>query len=133
MLRVDFLSHGQQLVTSASDGLVKLWNIKEEECVKTLDNHEDKVSILSLSVTRDHPLIFPRGLSCRSGLSHIHPTSPPFSPPAPIPSSLSGTTPHSSNNPRQTLISSRPSRSNRISSTMSLSKTIVAPSYSHSP
>lgn len=44
MLRVDFLSHGQQLVTSASDGLVKLWNIKEEECVKTLDNHEDKVS-----------------------------------------------------------------------------------------
>lgn len=61
MLRVDFLSHGQQLVTSASDGLVKLWNIKEEECVKTLDNHEDKVSILSLSVTRDHPLIFPPG------------------------------------------------------------------------
>lgn len=133
MLRVDFLSHGQQLVTSASDGLVKLWNIKEEECVKTLDNHEDKVSILSLSVTRDHPLIFPRGLSCRSGLLHIHPTSPPFFPPVPILSSLSGTTPHSSNNPRQTLISSRLSKSNRISSTMSLSKTIVAPSYSHSP
>ena len=33
-----------QMVTSASDGLVKLWNIKDEECVKTLDNHEDKVS-----------------------------------------------------------------------------------------
>jgi U3 small nucleolar RNA-associated protein 13 len=32
-----------QLVTSSSDGLVKLWNIKDEECVKTLDNHEDKV------------------------------------------------------------------------------------------
>lgn len=32
------------MVTSASDGLVKLWNIKDEECVKTLDNHEDKVS-----------------------------------------------------------------------------------------
>lgn len=32
-----------QLVTSASDGLVKLWNIKDEECIKTLDNHEDKV------------------------------------------------------------------------------------------
>lgn len=48
MLRVDFLSHGQQLVTSASDGLVKLWNIKEEECVKTLDNHEDKVSYAPL-------------------------------------------------------------------------------------
>jgi U3 small nucleolar RNA-associated protein 13 len=44
VLRVDFLSHGMQLVTSASDGLVKLWNVKDEECVKTLDNHEDKVS-----------------------------------------------------------------------------------------
>jgi WD40 repeat protein len=33
-----------QLLTSSSDGLVKLWNIKDEECVKTLDNHEDKVS-----------------------------------------------------------------------------------------
>jgi U3 small nucleolar RNA-associated protein 13 len=32
-----------QLVTTSSDGLVKLWNIKDEECVKTLDNHEDKV------------------------------------------------------------------------------------------
>jgi U3 small nucleolar RNA-associated protein 13 len=36
-----------QLVTSAADGLVKLWNIKDEECVKTLDNHEDKVSTAS--------------------------------------------------------------------------------------
>lgn len=32
-----------QLVTTSSDGLVKLWNIKDEACVKTLDNHEDKV------------------------------------------------------------------------------------------
>lgn len=32
-----------QLVSTASDGLVKLWNIREEECVKTLDGHEDKV------------------------------------------------------------------------------------------
>ncbi len=44
VLRVDFLSQGMQLVTSSSDGLVKLWNIKDEACVKTLDNHEDKVS-----------------------------------------------------------------------------------------
>lgn len=42
VLRVDFLTNGMQLVTSASDGLVKLWNIKDEQCVKTLDNHEDK-------------------------------------------------------------------------------------------
>jgi U3 small nucleolar RNA-associated protein 13 len=32
-----------QLVSTASDGLVKLWNIREEECIKTLDGHEDKV------------------------------------------------------------------------------------------
>jgi WD40 repeat protein len=44
VLRVDFLTSGMQLLTSSSDGLVKLWNIKDEECVKTLDNHEDKVS-----------------------------------------------------------------------------------------
>ncbi|WVO19648.1 uncharacterized protein IAS62_000938 [Cryptococcus decagattii] len=49
VLRVDFLAHGQQLVTSASDGLVKLWNIKEEECIKTLDNHEDKIWALAHS------------------------------------------------------------------------------------
>jgi hypothetical protein len=23
---------------------VKVWNVKDEECVATLDNHEDKVS-----------------------------------------------------------------------------------------
>lgn len=32
-----------QLVSCASDGLVKVWNIKDEETVATLDNHEEKV------------------------------------------------------------------------------------------
>lgn len=50
VLRLDFLSSGMQMVTSASDGLVKLWNIKGEECVKTLDNHEDKVSTSLLAI-----------------------------------------------------------------------------------
>jgi U3 small nucleolar RNA-associated protein 13 len=36
-----------QMVSTVSDGLVKLWNIREEECVATLDNHEDKASALS--------------------------------------------------------------------------------------
>lgn len=49
VLRVDFISQGQQLVSSSSDGLVKLWNIKGEECVTSLDNHEDKVWALALS------------------------------------------------------------------------------------
>jgi len=29
--------------SSGSDGLVKLWTIKTNECVKTLDAHQDKV------------------------------------------------------------------------------------------
>lgn len=53
MLRVDFLSQGMQLVSSSSDGLVKLWNIKDEECVKTLDNHEDKVCYESTAPSAD--------------------------------------------------------------------------------
>jgi len=38
------MSQGRQLVTTGSDGLVKLWNLREEECVKTLDGHVEKVS-----------------------------------------------------------------------------------------
>ena len=30
-------------VFSGSDGLVKLWTIKTNDCVKTLDAHQDKV------------------------------------------------------------------------------------------
>lgn len=39
------------VITSGSDGLIKLWNIKSSECVKTLDAHEDKV--WALDVSRD--------------------------------------------------------------------------------
>ncbi|PIO16291.1 hypothetical protein AB205_0148660, partial [Aquarana catesbeiana] len=41
--KIMFVSRGTQLVTSGSDGLLKLWTIKTNECVKTLDSHEDKV------------------------------------------------------------------------------------------
>ena len=37
------------MVSSASDGLVKLWNVREEECIATMDNHEDKVWALAVS------------------------------------------------------------------------------------
>ncbi len=60
-----------QLVSSASDGLVKLWNIKDEECIKTLDNHEDKVcfyneatsdlQIWALTVSNDEKTIVSAG------------------------------------------------------------------------
>ncbi|XP_031696685.1 transducin beta-like protein 3 isoform X2 [Anarrhichthys ocellatus] len=43
VLKVIFVSRGIQLLTSGSDGLVKLWTIKTNECVKTLDAHQDKV------------------------------------------------------------------------------------------
>ncbi len=47
VLRVDWLGgekevHGQ-LVSAAADGLVKVWDSRTEECVATLDGHEDKV------------------------------------------------------------------------------------------
>ena len=51
MLKVHFINHGTQLVSSASDGLIKLWNIKTNECVSTFDEHSDK--IWALSVTKN--------------------------------------------------------------------------------
>ena len=33
-----------QLASSASDGLLKLWNVRTDECIATMDNHTDKVS-----------------------------------------------------------------------------------------
>lgn len=43
VLRVEFINQGLQLLSTASDGLLKLWNVRGEECVATMDNHEDKV------------------------------------------------------------------------------------------
>jgi len=36
------------MISSGSDGLLKLWNIKSNECVATFDNHEDKVWALTV-------------------------------------------------------------------------------------
>jgi WD40 repeat protein len=71
-----------QLVTSAADGLVKLWNIKDEECVKTLDNHEDKVS----AATSEHGF----SLMTRSGQSQYQAMKRQSYPRVPIPSLPSG-------------------------------------------
>ena len=40
VLRVHWVSAGLQLLSSGSDGLVKLWSAKTAECVTTLDAHE---------------------------------------------------------------------------------------------
>ena len=49
MLKVSFLNHGTQLVSSASDGLIKIWNIKTNECVGSFDEHNDKTWALCIS------------------------------------------------------------------------------------
>ena len=47
VLRVAFITSGTQLISSGSDGLVKLWSIKNTECMNTFDNHTEKVRINS--------------------------------------------------------------------------------------
>ena len=46
---MQFLSNDLQLLTSSSDGLMKLWATKNEECLATMDNHEDKVWALAIN------------------------------------------------------------------------------------
>lgn len=46
VLQIGFLNRDTQLASTASDGLLKLWNVRTEECVATMDGHEDKVSVM---------------------------------------------------------------------------------------
>ena len=48
-MKVNFLNNGTQLISSASDGLLKLWNIKTNECVGTFDKHDEKVWALCVN------------------------------------------------------------------------------------
>ena len=38
---------------SGSDGLLKIWTIKSNECTKTYDQHEDKVWALTVNSNED--------------------------------------------------------------------------------
>lgn len=49
MLKVLFLNQASQLISSGSDGLIKLWNIKTSSCVATFDEHDDKCWSLLLA------------------------------------------------------------------------------------
>ena len=60
------MSQGRQIVTTGSDGLVKIWNLREEECVKTLDGHVEKVRLNQLPWTTAQ---VDGSLLSRSGLS----------------------------------------------------------------
>ena len=41
--QVVFVTRGMQLVSSGGDGLVKLWTVRTNECVATMDGHTEKV------------------------------------------------------------------------------------------
>ena len=47
-MRVRFLSGGLQLMSCDAEGLMRLWNIRSNECVFTLDAHDDKIWALDL-------------------------------------------------------------------------------------
>ncbi|KAH7951980.1 hypothetical protein HPB52_016325 [Rhipicephalus sanguineus] len=59
VLKVVFLAHGMQLLSSGADGNLKLWNVNANECVQTLDEHEDKV--WALAVSSDESLLITGG------------------------------------------------------------------------
>lgn len=61
VLRVRFLkaSNGLQCLSCASDGLVKVWNVRTEECLDTLDGHEERV--WGLDCTQDGGVIVSGG------------------------------------------------------------------------
>ena len=49
VLKVAFVNNSSQLISTASDGLVKLWSISNNECVNTFDEHDDKTWALCCS------------------------------------------------------------------------------------
>lgn len=53
MLRAVFISNGTQLLSASSDGLIKLWSIKTNECINTFDGHTDKVWALAVRKDED--------------------------------------------------------------------------------
>ena len=63
ILKVHFLNNGTQLISSASDGLIKLWNIKTSECVGTFDKHDDKA--WALCVSKDESKVLSGGADGR--------------------------------------------------------------------
>jgi U3 small nucleolar RNA-associated protein 13 len=43
VLRVAFITRGLQLLSAGADGLIKIWNIHNNECVNTFDKHTEKI------------------------------------------------------------------------------------------
>lgn len=49
VLCLSWVSQGQQLLSTGSDGLLKLWTVKTHECVQTFDEHENKAWAMAIS------------------------------------------------------------------------------------
>lgn len=47
------INKSNYIYSSGTNGLVKLWTIKSNECVKTFDEHEDKVWALAVHETEN--------------------------------------------------------------------------------
>lgn len=47
ILNCSFINNGSQIVSSGTDGLIKIWLIKSGECVSTLDKHAARIWALA--------------------------------------------------------------------------------------
>lgn len=48
LVKVHWLNMGLQVATASADGIVKIWNVKKQQCVNTIQMHEDKVWALDV-------------------------------------------------------------------------------------
>lgn len=44
-----FVSHGKQIISADSGGLLKIWDLNTKECIKTTEAHYDKIWALVAS------------------------------------------------------------------------------------
>ncbi|KAK7588272.1 hypothetical protein V9T40_005517 [Parthenolecanium corni] len=82
VLNCAFFNNGTQIVSCGNDGLVKVWTIKNNECVSTLDKHASKVWAIAVSSDEnkfvtggtDSKLVFWRDTTEESRLEEIKTT-----------------------------------------------------------
>lgn len=48
LVKVHWINMGLQVVTASADGMVKIWNVKKQTCVNTIQMHDDKVWALDV-------------------------------------------------------------------------------------
>lgn len=59
MLRIAFIDQGMQFISTSSDGNLKIWNIKTNDCVSTFNAHEGKVWAFDVSIDEEFLSKFP--------------------------------------------------------------------------